>query len=151
MPGIRRSGDTVPSTIESSSSGAMPASASACRDAVSQSDTSDSSRATRRSRMPVRSRIHSSEVSSVLDRSSLVTTVAGHRGAEPGDGDDRTEAHAPAAARWPNCALMCWSMCDSIACTATRMAFLIAFPLDDPWHMMETPFTPSSGAPPYSV
>src|SRR5580658_1425489 len=34
---------------------------------------------------------------------------------------------------------------------ATRTAFLMAFVFDDPWVMMHTPFTPSRGAPPYSV
>src|SRR5580698_10428887 len=34
---------------------------------------------------------------------------------------------------------------------ATRTAFLIAFVFDEPWVMMLTPFTPNSGAPPYSV
>jgi hypothetical protein len=34
---------------------------------------------------------------------------------------------------------------------ATRTAFLMAFVFDEPWVMMQTPFTPSSGAPPYSV
>ena len=31
---------------------------------------------------------------------------------------------------------------------ATRIAFLIALAFDRPWQMMQTPFTPSSGAPP---
>ena len=34
---------------------------------------------------------------------------------------------------------------------ATRMAFLTAFALELPWQMVQTPFTPSSGAPPYSA
>src|SRR5580765_2935746 len=34
---------------------------------------------------------------------------------------------------------------------ATRKAFLMAFAFDDPWVIKQTPFTPSSGAPPYSV
>src|SRR5208282_1726673 len=34
---------------------------------------------------------------------------------------------------------------------ATRTAFLMALVFDDPCVMMHTPFTPSSGAPPYSV
>src|SRR3954464_7204383 len=34
---------------------------------------------------------------------------------------------------------------------ATRIAFLMALALDDPWVMKHTPFTPSKGAPPYSV
>jgi len=34
--------------------------------------------------------------------------------------------------------------------TATRMAFLMAFPFERPWQMMPTPLTPSNGAPPYS-
>src|SRR6266571_573587 len=34
---------------------------------------------------------------------------------------------------------------------ATRTAFLIAFAFDEPCVMMHAPFTPSSGAPPYSV
>src|SRR4030081_3086996 len=34
---------------------------------------------------------------------------------------------------------------------ATRIAFLIALAFDDPWVMKQTPFTPSRGAPPYSV
>ncbi len=34
---------------------------------------------------------------------------------------------------------------------ATRIAFFIALAFDDPCVMMQTPFTPSRGAPPYSV
>src|SRR6516165_10987215 len=34
---------------------------------------------------------------------------------------------------------------------ATRIAFLMAFAFDDPWVMKHAPFTPSNGAPPYSV
>ena len=33
---------------------------------------------------------------------------------------------------------------------ATRMPFMTAFSLDEPWPTMQTPRTPSSGAPPYS-
>ncbi len=43
--------------------------------------------ATRRSLMPVRCLIHSSEVSRPAARSSLVTTFVGHIGAKAGDGD----------------------------------------------------------------
>src|SRR5580704_13855466 len=34
---------------------------------------------------------------------------------------------------------------------ATRIAFLMALAFDDPWVIKQTPFTPSKGAPPYSV
>src|SRR6266702_3968852 len=34
---------------------------------------------------------------------------------------------------------------------ATRTSFLIALALDEPCVMIQTPFTPSNGAPPYSV
>src|SRR4029079_19452972 len=34
---------------------------------------------------------------------------------------------------------------------ATRNEFLMSFAFDDPWVIKQTPFTPSNGAPPYSV
>src|SRR5271169_5700586 len=47
------------------------------------------------------------------------------------------------------------SISELIGCSAnsaaTRIAFLIALAFDDPWVMKQTPFTPSNGAPPYSV
>ena len=45
---------------------------------------------------------------------------------------------------------MCSFIRDSTARTATLIAFLIALGDDLPCEMMLTPFTPSSGAPPYS-
>src|SRR5439155_27152584 len=53
-----------------------------------------------------------------------------------------------AVSRWANSAAMCWVRPARTACTATRMAFLMALGLEDPWQMMATPRTPSSGAPP---
>ena len=55
-----------------------------------------------------------------------------------------------AASRWANSAAMCSLRPASTAWTATRMAFLMALGLEEPWQMIETPRTPSSGAPPYS-
>ena len=43
-----------------------------------------------------------------------------------------------------------WLTCPSENSLATRIAFLMALALERPWQMMHTPFTPSSGAPPYS-
>src|SRR2546422_6895562 len=44
-----------------------------------------------------------------------------------------------------------WLIRRSANSAATRIAFLIAFAFDDPCVMKHTPFTPSNGAPPYSV
>src|SRR5579863_511339 len=63
--------------------------------------------------------------------------------------------------RWFHCAATCAVERSSSACIfslirpfansdATRMAFLMALVFDRPWQMMLAPFTPSSGAPPYS-
>ena len=51
------------------------------------SEIASSVAAMRRSRMPVRSRIHSSEVSTSVASSSFVTHALGHVAAEPGDRD----------------------------------------------------------------
>src|SRR5262249_7032578 len=51
-------------------------------------------------------------------------------------------------ARCVNSASMWRSISFSTIWTATRMAFRMALGWDDPWQMMETPLTPSSGAPP---
>ena len=50
--------------------------------------------------------------------------------------------------RWANSAPMCWLSPARAACTATRIAFLIALGLEEPWQTMETPLMPSRGAPP---
>src|SRR5581483_4708075 len=97
------SGVVVATITMSSSLASMPASSSAARPAArAKSDVFSVSFTTRRSRMPVRSRIQASEVSTRLARSSLVSTVCGrwapqpitrlrimvlsfrHQGAEPG-------------------------------------------------------------------
>ena len=56
-----------------------------------RSDEQSPGSATRRSLMPVRCLIHSSEVSSDAARSSLVTTFAGRWAPKPGDGDRSPE------------------------------------------------------------
>jgi hypothetical protein len=78
VDGSRRSGVAVESTIRSSSPGWMPARSIAMREAcAAMSAAPISAGAMRRSWMPVRSRIHSSFVSSVFDSSSFVTTRSG--------------------------------------------------------------------------
>ena len=68
----------VATTIRSTSAGARPASASARLAAsTARSLVGWSSRALCRWRMPVRSTIHSSEVSTIFARSALVTTCSG--------------------------------------------------------------------------
>ena len=87
--------------------------------------------------------------------------VGGVQGlAEVGVGDDRRvaprrrcrpsrqrgAASCPAAAsRWANSAPMCLLRSASTACTATRIAFLMAFAGEAPWQMMETPSPPAAG------
>jgi hypothetical protein len=72
------SGVTVATMIRSISEPLTPASSSACCDAGRhRSERASSSAAIRRSRIPVRSRIHSSEVSIIVESSSLVTTRSG--------------------------------------------------------------------------
>ena len=45
---------------------------------------------------------------------------------------------------------MCSTIDDRTDWAATRIAFRMALGDDPPWQMIETPFTPSKGAPPYS-
>ena len=115
------------------------------------------SSAIRRSRMPVRVRIHSSEVSTIFSRSAFVIDPRREEAARsPAIRRERLllaharhEAFGCGGARaGSGCAPPCSR---STACTATRIAFRIARGGEPPWQMITTPFTPSSGAPPYSV
>ena len=84
------SGVTVATISRSMLFGSAPAISSARRAAGRQMSVSaSSSAAIRRSRMPVRSTIHSSFVSTSFDRSSFVSTRSGTWHAEPGDRDRR--------------------------------------------------------------
>ena len=72
------SGVAVASTIMSMSAGVSPALASAAFAASKpRSEVNSPSAATRRSRMPVRCRIHSSDVSTIFERSSLERIFSG--------------------------------------------------------------------------
>jgi hypothetical protein len=72
------SGVEVASTTRSIDCASTPAAASAARAAASaMSDVVSPSAAMRRSRMPVRCMIHSSEVSTIRDRSALLSTRLG--------------------------------------------------------------------------
>ena len=76
--GNTRSGDVVPTINSPMSCGLTPAACIArCAATSAISPLVSSSRAIRRSLIPVRSRIHSSEVSSIFSRSALVTTFSG--------------------------------------------------------------------------
>ena len=76
--GSSRSGDAVAYTMASKSSGVRPFCSSTCRAAAFPMQALLSFLLeTRRSRMPVRSRIHWSEVSRILLNSSLVITRGG--------------------------------------------------------------------------
>ena len=78
VAGKAMSGVTVATISRSMSAGSTPACASAARAAGSaMSDSASSSRAMRRSRIPVRTTIHSSVVSTSLDSSSFVITRSG--------------------------------------------------------------------------
>ena len=55
----------------------------------------------------------------------------------------------PAAERRSSSSIR-WLTLPSENSAATRMAFLMALAFERPWQMMQTPRTPSSGAPPYS-
>ena len=78
VDGHIRSGVTVAQTIRSTSRGSAPAASSARRAAsVPRVAVVSATPANRRSRMPVRVRIHSSEVSIVSVNSSLSTTRSG--------------------------------------------------------------------------
>ena len=82
------SGVTVATMIRSISEPSSPASASASRAAGRQrSESACSGSAMRRSRIPVRSRIHSSFVSIIFERSSFVSTLSGTCEPMPGDRD----------------------------------------------------------------
>ena len=72
------SGVTVATISRSSDVASTPAIASARRAAgIARSEIASPSAAIRRSRIPVRSRIHSSEVSTSRDSSSFVSTRSG--------------------------------------------------------------------------
>ena len=76
--GRSRSGEQVARTTASRSSGVSPVCSSTCSAAALAMQAFDSSGpATRRSRMPVRSRIHWSDVSSRVENSSFVMTRLG--------------------------------------------------------------------------
>ncbi len=78
MDGKYASGEQVAATTKSMSAGARPDRSSACCAAASpRSDAQTSGAATRRSAMPVRSRIHASLVSMRVEISSLVTIRSG--------------------------------------------------------------------------
>jgi len=78
------SGVVVATMIRSTSAAVLPASARARSAALSaRSLVGSSSRALWRWRMPVRSMIHSSEVSTILVRSALVTTCSGRKEPTP--------------------------------------------------------------------
>ena len=78
IDGNERSGEAVAVRIRSISAGAMSARSTAWRAAmIARSVTVWSSRTTRRSAMPVRSRIHASSVSTRSEISSLVTMRSG--------------------------------------------------------------------------
>ena len=78
VEGKEKSGVTVATSSRSMSLASTPASASAARAAGSaRSESACSGAAIRRSRMPVRSMIHSSEVSTCCASSSFVTTRSG--------------------------------------------------------------------------
>ena len=79
--GHSRSGVVVARTKKSMSPTSSPASAMAFRPAMTPSETAEPP--IRRSRMPVRSVIHSSEVSSVRESSSLVTMRSGRAMPQP--------------------------------------------------------------------
>src|SRR5690606_15732095 len=71
---------------------------------------------------------------------------------EPGQMRKGPSGHAPASAsRRANLAPM-WALRSwATAWLATRMAFLKALGEGEPWQTLAAPFTPSSGAPPYSL
>ncbi len=75
--GIGASGVQVATITRSMSSGDRPLAASALPPAMTAMSARVSSSAIRRLAMPTRLRIHSSLVSTVAARSSLVTTLAG--------------------------------------------------------------------------
>src|SRR6266850_4315900 len=78
VAGIGMSGVTVAQMIRSTSEAGRPAAWSAASAArVANCDMYSSSCAMRRSRIPVREMIHSSEVSTILSRSAFVRTRAG--------------------------------------------------------------------------
>ena len=111
------SGVTVATISRSISEALTPASSSASFAAGRQrSESASSGPAIRRSRMPVRSRIHSSEVSIIVESSSFVTTRSGTRHprpvieaatplAVPIIAPPRTSASHAQRARSPTCAV----------------------------------------------
>ena len=107
-----------------------------------------------RSRMPVRSTIHWSEVSSTLARDRRWSAPARGR---------RTPTLAISAKGRPvmhgrSCGFALGELGADVLAqsrprtdwTATPDGVLDGVGREEPWQMMETPFTPSSGAPPYS-
>ena len=105
--------------------------------------------AMRRSRMPVRLTIHSSDVSTIFSRSALDRTRSGTY--TPGAGDGRA-AHRSgrgigSAGSRRGCARSRAARRTPRSC-GSRSGWRAADAL--PWPMKHTPFTPSSGAAPYS-
>ena len=97
----------------STSDGASPEAASAFAPAASaMSATVSSSRATRRDWMPTRDLIHSSLVSTIFARSSLVTTLAGWY-------PPKARIFAPATIRTPSFTRRADAGACSLACAAT--------------------------------
>src|SRR5438445_3225524 len=84
LAGIGMSGVTVAQITRSSSPGSTPDARRASRAArLAKNDIGSSSRAIRRSRIPVRVVIQSSEVSTILSRSALVRTLSGRQDPVP--------------------------------------------------------------------
>jgi hypothetical protein len=66
-----------------------------------------------------------------------------------GDRMSRGGEHGDGTLHLASCSPMWWLMRDLDGAQAREHPFMIASGLDLPWQMMLTPFTPSSGAPPY--
>ena len=156
------SGVSVPTSTMSISSGSTPESSSAFRAASTQrSEFGAPGSAMWRVRIPVRSVIHASLVSTIFSRSELVSSFGGAYIPSPMIFDPNASpplrssygfAGAPANA-CPRDAMdraISTSTPKRAREPAARIPFLIARWLDDPWQMKTPPRTPSSGAPPYS-
>ena len=114
-----------------------------------------------RSRMPVRSTIQLSDVSTIFERSSLVSFLGGTARPVPTMRlriTKRPPRRAARAARRPRATL--WRATAAVSSlrrpicanrSATKTAFLIAIAFEPPWQISATPSTPSSGAPPCSA
>jgi len=101
-----------------------------------------------RSRIPVRSTIHSSEVSSIGK-----IGVRQHAGRH-GHADARTSTNGRGSRAGRGLALSELGRDVSVEAglhglEGDAMPFLMALGLEEPWQMIDTPRTPRSGAPPY--